>query len=141
MGTTWTGGDTSARYERAKIVAQRKVMADQSPNPYKDEIQNATILKGVPADQQQPIPPPGKAEQQAAGSREQVLEDSRNGGIQILQEESYEEKDARATLRKNNRRRTGSSLTPADSLKGLRERVTGSIHGRTGGILGMEKSH
>ena len=131
----------SARYERAKIAAELKVTADQAPNPYQDEVQNAMILKVIPTEMQQPMPPSGKAEQQAAASREQVLEDPRNGGVRVLQEESYEEKEARATIRKSNRRRTGSTLTPTDSLKGLRESVTGSIHGRPGGILCMEKSH
>lgn len=89
---------------------------------------------------QQPSAPAGKAEQQAAGSREQVLEDAGlDGGAQILLEEALEEKEARSMIRRSNRRRTASSLTQSEGLRGLRERV--SIHGRTGGILGMEHSH
>ena len=95
-------------------------------------------LCNIPLEHQQPVAPKGKAEKQAAGSREQVLEDHRDGGAQILREEAQEEKEARSMVRKSNRRRTASSLTQSDSLRGLRERVT--MHGRTGGILGMESS-
>ena len=108
----------------------------QDDRPYQNELCNAVELRTIPIEYQQPLPPAGKAEQQAAGSREQVLEDSRNGGKQILIEEAQEEKEARSMIRKSNRRRTASSLTQSDSLRGLRERVT--MHGRTGGILGME---
>jgi sphinganine C4-monooxygenase len=156
LGTRWTGGDVSARYERARIAAQQKVDADTikaitnssplagddtaEPNPYRDELSNATLLQKVPLADQQPQPPTGgKAEQQAAGSREQVLEDPNVDGVQVLKEEAQEEKEARSMVRKSNRRRTASSLTQSDSLRGLREKV--SAHGRTGGILGMSHSN
>ena len=106
--------------------------------PYENELQNATELRTIPLEYQQPAAPPGQAEQQVAGSREQVLEDVQNGGAQILKEEAQEEKEARSMVRKSNRRMTASSLTQSDSLRGLRDRV--SIHGRTGGILGMESN-
>ena len=154
LGTVWTGGDVSARYERVKNAAQRRVdqgkdksliaqisptaSAMQDDRQYQNELDNAVELRRVPIEHQQPFSPAGKAEQQAAGSREQVLEDSQNGGSQILIEEAQEEKEARSMVRKSNRRRTASSLTQSDSLRGLRERVT--MHGRTGGILGMESS-
>jgi len=77
---------------------------------------------------------------QAAASREQVVEDA---GADILVEEAKEEQDERdaierSTPRKGGRRRTASSLN-SDGLRGLRERV--SIHGRTGGIIGMDHAH
>ena len=150
----WTGGDVSARYERVKNAAQRRAdqvkdktldtqfspvaSAVQDDRPYQNELRDAVELRTVPIEYQQPLLLAGKAEQQAAGSREQVLEDSQNGGNQILFEEAQEEKEARSMIRKSNRRRTASSLTQSDSLRGLRERVT--MHGRTGGILGMESS-
>jgi len=155
LGTVWTGGDVSARYERARLAAQAKVDADKlsstvtngklstydtsKPNPYKDEIENATLLHSISQDDQQPLPPSGRAEEQAAGSREQVLEDPNDGGAHILREEAQEEKEARSMVRKSNRRRTASSLTQSDSLRGLREKV--NAHGRTGGILGMSHSN
>jgi len=153
LGTKWTGGDMSARYERSRISAQKKVDADhagisakdsitnssptdsmsaQSLKPYQSDIANATALSSVPLSSQQPLPPPGKAEAQAAGSREQVLEDNKDGGVQVLIEEAAEEKEARSAVRRSTRQRTASSLS------GLREKV--SIHGRTGGMLGMEHS-
>ena len=155
LGTVWTGGDVSARYERAKLAAQKtsdlevtkstitntdsRESLKQDQRPYEDEKRDAELLKLIPSDQIQPKIPVGKAELQATGSREQVLEDFENGGRRILEEETQGEKEARSMIRKSNRRRTASSLTQSDSLRGLRERV--SIHGRTGGILGMEHSH
>lgn len=134
----------SARYERAKIAAQRKVDQDNAItntnaassltsdlHPYENE--DTRLLQTVPIELQQPTAPAGKAELQAAASREQVLESS---GVAVLAEEAAEEKEARSMVRKSNRIRTASSLTQSDSLRGLRERV--SIHGRTGGILGMD---
>ncbi|MCJ1335720.1 hypothetical protein MMC09_000993 [Bachmanniomyces sp. S44760] len=156
LGTVWTGGDVSARYERSRLAAQKKMNADnkispitqghmtdnavQDPKPYRNEIQNATCLQQVPTKDQQPLPPSGKAEYQAAGSREQVLEDPHDGGLRILEEEAEEERRARTELRRSQRKKTATSIAQSDSLKGFRDRVTGSIHGRTGGILGMETS-
>ncbi|MCJ1384901.1 hypothetical protein MMC17_008019 [Xylographa soralifera] len=151
LGTVWTGGDISARYERSKVAAQRLVDQD-SPititsmsqsntsdhRPYENAVKEAKELHTTPLSFQQPQPPSGKATQQAAASREQVLDDHDDGGRQILIEEAAEEKEARSMIRKSNRRRTASSLTQSESLRGLRERVT--MHGRTGGILGMESS-
>lgn len=58
----------------------------------------------------------------------------------MLIEEAQEEKEARGLLRRSPRKRTASSISKNDSFRGLRERVAGSMHGRTGGILGMESS-
>ena len=144
----------SARYERFRNAAQRKLDQDSSSSlitksplaenmihdvkPYQGELETAVVLKQIPLKHQQPAPPPGKAEQQAAGSREQVLEDSRDGGKRILIEEAQEEREAQNIIKRSTRRRTASSLTQSDGLRGLTERVTSGIHGRTGGILGME---
>ncbi len=154
LGTVWVGGDVSSRYERARIAAQRKVDQDIKPVPtpisqshpnndrvssvYLDDAANAKDLPFVPAQFRQPAAPAGKAAQQAAASRQQVLDDKKNGGVRVLAEEAEEEQDARRLLRKSTRRKRGSSTPQADSLKGLRDRVTGSMHGRTGGIIGME---
>ncbi|KAI9876778.1 MAG: hypothetical protein M1830_005723 [Pleopsidium flavum] len=156
LGTVWTGGDVSARYERARIAAQRKVDQESGPvtasithldsdngldsKMYQDVIENAGDLSYMPQRVQQPAAPGGKASQQAASSRQRILDDKRNGGVRVLVEEAEEEREARRTLRKSTRRKTGSSTPQTDSLKGLRDRVTGSMHGRTGGIIGMESS-
>ena len=88
-----------------------------------------------------PSSPLGKPAQQAVSSREQILEDRDNSGIRVLREEEREEMEARAatvSLKKSSRKRTQS-----ESLKGLRERVTGGGggqgHGGRVGILGVEK--
>lgn len=156
LGTVWTGGDVSARYEKAKIAAQRKVdqenekttithsnIADSAtadPRPYQDDKMNASDLLSLPSEDQQPIPPPGKADLQAAGSRQQVLDDPKDGGRPVLIQEAAEEKEARSLLNRSGRRRTASSLSQTDSLKGWKDRVTGGMHGRVGAILGMESN-
>lgn len=152
----WAGGDVSARYERSRIAAQKKVDNEnekatvtgsdasqsltQDLRPYENELSNASDLQSIPIKYQQPAAPAGKAEYQAAGSRQQVLDDKKDGGIDVLKDESREEKDARTVLKRSTRRRATSSVSQADSFKGLRDRITGSMHGRTGGILGMESS-
>lgn len=152
----WTGGDVSARYERSRIAAQNEVDKDneqatvtrsdasqsatQDLRPYENELSNATDLQSIPIKHQQPAAPAGKADCQAAGSRQQVLDDKNDGGIDVLKDEAREEKDARTVLKRSTRRRETSSVSQADSFKGLRDRITGSMHGRTGGILGMESS-
>lgn len=151
----WTGGDVSARYERSRIAAQKIVDNEnekatvtgsdasqslaQDLRPYENERSNASDLQSIAIEHQQPAAPAGKAEYQAAGSRQQVLDD-KDGGIDVLKDESREEKDARTVLKRSTRRRATSSVSQADSFKGLRDRITGSMHGRTGGILGMESS-
>lgn len=155
LGTVWTGGDVSARYERARQAAQRKVDQDVASAPasitqsqpgdtfaidtpvYREEKDD---LSSIPCQVQQPAAPAGLASEQAASSRQQILDDKANGGVHILVEEAEEERDAIKTIRKSTRRKTGSSTPQTDSLKGLRVRVTGSMHGRTGGMLGMESS-
>ena len=153
LGTTWTGGDVSARYERSRLAAQKAYNQDnqtpsitksrvtdsksQDPRPYVDELDNATDVPSIPSQNRQPQPPIGKAELQAAGSRQQILDDKRYGGPGVLAEESYEEKEAKASLSRTQRKRTSSALSATDSFKGLRDRVTGSIHGRAGGIIGV----
>ena len=126
MGTVWTGGDVSARYERAAIAAQNKLdssIANTSKTNELSDLVESPILSKVPA---------GKAKIQAEESQEQVLADKEGGGMSVLREEAEEERAAEKSLRTSNHRRTASN-----SLKGLRQRV-GSF-GRKGGIIGVEK--
>lgn len=156
LGTVWTGGDVSARYERTRLAAQKAFDQENEPSPitnsnvadsktqdlkpYQNEMQAAADLASIPLQNRQPQPPAGKAELQAAGSRQQILDDTKDGGPSVLVEESHEEKEAKTSLKQNPRKRTTSSLSAKDSFKGLRDRVTGSMHGRTGGILGVDGS-
>ena len=156
LGTVWTGGDVSARYERSRLAAQKAFDTDnevspvtqsnaadsatQDPKPYQNDLQDAKDLPAIPAQNRQPQPPAGKAELQAAGSRQQVLDDKKDGGPGVLFDESHEEKQAVASLNRSSRQRTTSTISAKESFKGLRDRVTGSRHGRTGGIIGMDGS-
>lgn len=145
----------SIRYERSRVLAQQQVDQDnaktaitnsgvaasssQSSTPCHGESQNATFLQPLSTEALQPSALTGKAELQAAESRQQVLEDKDNGGAEVLMDEAREEKEVRTMLKRTTRRRTTNSISGTDSLKGLRDRVTGSIHSR-GGILGMESN-
>ena len=122
----------SARYARSAILAQKEInssvtntsnTSNQPVEPY-EKVPDLVTLPKIPS---------GKAEHQAAESREQVLADKENGGASILAEEVAEEERAvEKNVRTTNHRRTASN-----SLKGLRQRV-GSF-GRKGGIIGVEK--
>ena len=156
LGTVWTGGDVSARYERSRLAAQKAFDLDnegstitesnvsdsvaQDPKPYQNEVRDAKDLPSVPITNRQPQPPAGKAEFQAAGSRQQVLDDRKDGGPGVLIDECREEKEAKTTLSRTSRRKTASTMSAKESLKGLRGRVTSSRHGRTGGIIGVDGS-
>ena len=147
LGTVWTGGDVSARYERSRIAAQKVYDSDeispvtgsdsaksltQDAKPYQDDLRNATGLPSIPMTDRQPQPPSGKAELQAAGSRQQILDDERDGGASVLAEEAYEEKEARTAALRSPRERAASTLSVKDSFKGLRERVTIACTGGRG---------
>lgn len=146
LGTAWTGGDISARYERSRLAAQKALdngqlqqitnsdsalSTTQSPHPYR-----STALE--PSATSLPQPPSGKAALQAASSRQQILDDENAGGTSVLAEETYEEIEAKNAVRRSPRKRATSALSAKDRLGGLRERVTGSMHGRTGAILGVD---
>lgn len=151
----WTGGDVSARYERSRVLAQQRVDEDaaktsvtnsdggfssnQDLAPYQNELQNAKDLQSIPAEYQQPSVSGGKAQLQVMASRQQVLDDKKGGGLDVLKEEAREEKEVRAKLKRSTRRRANNSISGTDSFRGLRDRVTGSMHAG-GGIIGMESS-
>lgn len=146
----------SARYEKSRLAAQKAYDQDnvacitnsnatdsltQDSKPYQNDLRDATDLPSVPKKNRKPQPPAGRAELQAAGSRQQILDDKKYGGPSVLADEAYEEKEAKASLRKGPRNRATSTLSAKDSFKGLRDRVTGgSMHGRAGGIIGVDGS-
>lgn len=156
LGTVWTGGDVSARYERSRLAAEKAFdtenekttithsnpadSATQDPKPYENDLRDATDLPSIPIQNRQPQPPAGKAELQAAGSRQQILDDQKDGGPSVLANEACEEKEARSFLRRSPRKRATSTLSSKDSFKGLRDRVPTSMHGRAGGIIGVDGS-
>lgn len=166
LGTVWTGGDVSARYERARLAAQRKIDHDggksseyastiigshpldsitEQDGPYAAELASTKKPSSSILSTSLPTIPDGKAAQQAAGSRAQVLSDPHYGGPGILAEETAEEKKETKRLLRRIPRNISSSTTSSSSaqsggLKGLRDRVSGhaSFHGPTAGMLGYE---
>ena len=106
LGTVWQGGDVSARYQRDRMAAQKKVDAD------KTSIDSSVINC--------PAVDPEKAKRQAAAGKAQVLNDKEGGGRRVLEEEKCEEQDAKETLRRSARRKTSS----------WSDCVAGSLHGR-----------
>jgi len=150
LGTKWVGGDVSARYERARIAAQKKVDAESSAtitasspaesdkqnlHPYADEASRASSTARAAQVILEPSAPSGKAAHQALGGRQQVLDDMQNGGKAVLAEESAEEVQAQQQLRRSPRKRSKSS-----GLKGFADRVGESLQGKGTGVLGVENS-
>ncbi|KAI9764777.1 MAG: hypothetical protein M1840_008046 [Geoglossum simile] len=141
LGTTWTGGDVSAKYERSRKSAQNAAKNGMSgtsiagePSDSQNEGRRATTKNLLPSFQE-------SLKTSTSESLEQALQDIGNGAPRIISEEAEEEKEPRLALRRSPRKK-GGNPTPSDvgSLKGLRERVNGSLHGRSGGVLGLESS-
>ena len=141
LGTLWTGGDVSARYERSRVAAQKamgvevtqpvtgsdaSMSAAQQPQPYQNKVGVAEGIPLIPAKNRQPQAPSGKAELQAAVSRQQVLDDKEAGGAGVLADEANEEVEAQIHSRWGRRKRTPSSLSTRDNFKGLSQRMTNS---------------
>ncbi|OQN97604.1 hypothetical protein B0A48_16468 [Cryoendolithus antarcticus] len=153
LGTKWVGGDVSARYERARLAAQKKVDTEysnsitgsvpsdsvsQNTAPYTSDVSNASSTARTTHSVAQPAIPRGKALYQAAGGRQQVLDDSLStaGGRKILAEEAAEEVLAQQALRRSVRKRSQSSASAG--LKGFADRVGESLQGKGTGVLGVE---
>ncbi|KAK5091309.1 Sphingolipid C4-hydroxylase sur2 [Lithohypha guttulata] len=113
LGTTWTGGDVSSRYERDRISAQKKVDADKT--------------KLEPSVTNSPAVDLAKAQEQAAQSQQSVMD--AHGPAPIV-EEQREEQEIKRNLRKSPRRRTGT-FDPRSSLAAS----VPSLHGRSTPIL------
>ncbi|KEF57130.1 C4-hydroxylase [Exophiala aquamarina CBS 119918] len=124
LDTAWTGGDISARYQRDRIAAQKKVDADTTPT-----FQKASVVNSPELDME-------KAKQQAMSSQRQVLDDKVNGGAKVLEEEAREEQSVKATPRRSARRKTSGF-----DAKALSDRVAGSLHGRSHAILHADGAH
>ena len=115
LGTAWTGGDVSARYQRDRIAAQKKVDGDTTAA-------QASVVKS-------PEINPKYAEEQAHSSLRQVLEDKENGGPQILQEEIREEKGVKQASRRSIRRKSGfDAKSISDHIAGLHSRSPAILH-------------
>jgi len=165
LGTKWVGGDVSARYERARNLAQKKADADSvvptsvsepithsepsqsvsaNPSPYEQDWQNADPDVKNAHSKTLPHVPAGKATQQAVGSRQQVVDDMAQprGGFSVLKEETAEEREAQRSLRRSPRKKSmpsasGNAFAP---MKEIRDRVNTSLRGKGSAVLGVESS-
>jgi sphinganine C4-monooxygenase len=134
LGTMWIGGDVSARYARTKLTAQQKVdrttsisgslASDSISTPSSDPYEEPDHLAANELANLLPKIPAGKATAQAVESRMQVLDD-KDGGAQVLAEEVAEEQRAIASVRRSARKK--GSVSSEVSLKGLKDRVSGSF--------------
>ncbi|KAK3117832.1 Sphingolipid C4-hydroxylase sur2 [Teratosphaeriaceae sp. CCFEE 6253] len=157
LGTKWVGGDVSKRYERSKLAAQRLADKDKlgpsvtgseavesrevdGSTPYAEDARRASPTACAAATVASF--PPGKARQQAVASRQQVLDDPRDGGISVLAEEAAEEKKAQQSAAKSRRsprkRAASSGLGLSANMKGFADRVGESLHGKSSGVLGVD---
>lgn len=129
LGTVWSGGDVSARYERSRIAAQQKM--DEG-----SESRAASVVNSAQVDGQ-------RASQQMAESQKQVREDDAFGGSDVIEEERSEEREVRQRLRSSGRK-TGNFDHKSDGgfLGGLTERMNSGLHGRrTAAILHTDGRH
>ena len=155
LGTKWTGGDVSARYERSRLAAEKRAAQSSQVKPITSskvsDSTDVTSNKPYPSRHSssetlgaQPIPPPGKASAQAADSRRQTAFESKDGagGHSVLVEETAEEEREREALNclpaamrpSSSKKDYTSSTSQSGALKGLRERVSGK-HSRKGSLL------
>ncbi|ETI19729.1 hypothetical protein G647_08742 [Cladophialophora carrionii CBS 160.54] len=115
LGTAWTGGDVSARYQRDRIAAQKKLDADVA-------LTQPSVVNSPEIDVQ-------NAQQQARSSQRQVLDDRQHGGPQILEEEAREEKEVKSASRRSTRRKSGfDAKSISDHIAGLHSRSPAILH-------------
>lgn len=120
LGTAWTGGDVSARYQRDRIAAQKKVDADSN-------VAESSVVNSPEINME-------KAEQQSRASQKQVLDDKAYGGPRVLQEEINEEREVKQASKRSTRRKSGFDT------KALSDRVAG-LHSRSPAILHADGMH
>jgi sphinganine C4-monooxygenase len=127
LGTVWSGGDVSARYERSRIAAQKKIDKES-------ESSQGSVVSSAKTDLH-------LAAQQAAASQQRVREDETYGGQKVIEEEQLEEREMRQKLRGSTRRKTGSFDPKSDGFWGLTGRMTNGLHGRSTAILHTNGRH
>lgn len=151
LGTAWVGGDVSARYERARVAAERKVnQKDTETNPaapitssnpldsllsptnapYTSDLANATTQTSITHTLASPKIPRGKATAQAIGSREQVLQDrSPAGGANVIAEETAEEEREVKMLKRSSPRKRAEGATTVAAAAASASASSGGLKG------------
>ncbi|KAF2726141.1 hypothetical protein K431DRAFT_280159 [Polychaeton citri CBS 116435] len=114
LGTKWTGGDVSARYERARLAAQKKVDADKPPVA-------ASRAEESVADVEK-----AKLHEQASQTTTELKAFPDFSAEEIRSQPS---RTPRSTTRKR---------APSSGLKGLAGRVGDSLHGKSSANLCSE---
>ncbi|OCT49820.1 Sphingolipid C4-hydroxylase SUR2 [Cladophialophora carrionii] len=115
LGTAWTGGDVSARYQRDRIAAQKKLDAEVA-------LTQPSVVNSPEIDVQ-------NAQQQARSSQRQVLDDRQHGGPQILEEEAREEREVKSASRRSTRRKSGfDAKSISDHIAGFHSRSPAILH-------------
>lgn len=107
LGTMWTGGDVTTKYERARKAAEKKA--------------DIHILKP------QFLPPELQADTASASETASELEGAKE--------------QSQPALRRSPRKKATSTSQQTANLKGLRDRVNGSLQGKGPSVLGVESSH
>ncbi|KAK7722739.1 Sphingolipid C4-hydroxylase sur2 [Botryosphaeria dothidea] len=107
LGTMWTGGDVTHKYERARKAAEKKA--------------DIHILKPqfLPAELQLDSASASESTSEVEGAKEQP----------------------QPALRRSPRKKATSTSQQTANLKGLRDRVNGSLQGKGPNVLGVESSH
>ena len=131
LGTQWKGGDVTARYARARLAAQKQYDAD--------------ILTSNPSSPTS-IAVPGNEDPAKDSDLSFDYTNTLPGNGQSLADRVREEKELEIETRQivtKSAKKKNPSMS-GDSLRGLRERVTGggaSLHGGRSAILHTEGSH
>ncbi|KKY17922.1 putative sphinganine hydroxylase [Phaeomoniella chlamydospora] len=131
LGTRWNGGDVTARYERAKLAAQRKYDADLAARD-KGSL-NAVAVPGTED--------PARDTEEPFDYTNNIPTNGEPTLAERIRQEKEQENEARQIVTRSARKKSASTKS-GDSLKGLRERVVGgSPHGGRATILHAEGGH
>ncbi|EOD48358.1 putative sphinganine hydroxylase protein [Neofusicoccum parvum] len=107
LGTMWTGGDVTQKYERGRKAAEKKAEI---------EVRKPQFL---PPDLQSDSASASEATSEVESAKEQP----------------------QPALRRSPRKKATSTSQQTANLKGLRDRVNGSLQGKGPNVLGVESSH
>lgn len=127
LATGWSGDDLSTRYERSRLLAQKRVDEDSAKNDA-DIVDSSEMVHD-------------RAAQQMAVSQQHVREDLMFDGDRVVEEEQSEEREIRQRPRRSSRRTTGRFDPKSDGLWGLTGRMTNGLHGRSAAILHTDGQH
>ena len=115
MGTMWSGGDISSRYQKSRVAAEQKASLQEAKRSAP-----TVVVQRPTAD---------KVLQEKPSNRSNVST------------ESSESTNCHAPILKSIGRKRAASISQAGSLKNLRERVQARLLGRPSSVLGVDSEH